>query len=190
MGRKKQQDQAKHINEPHKGRRRKVNEDGTLAERNFKFTPAVAKEICDALRLGVPLTVAAAAVKLNPRTLHNWINQGLEGKTEALADFAYSVEQARAQFILDNLKTIRETAKGSKDRPGQWLPSAWLLERVIPGQPYAIQKHKIEVEDTTVKDVAITQAQQTAIEARVLELTHDPEPDTVQENRPEMPEEV
>lgn len=70
--------------------------------RNTKLTPEVSKKICDALRAGNALSVAAQYAGVGQHTLYNWLARGRGERPEQKRDaqlyrtFVHDVEEAQA----------------------------------------------------------------------------------------------
>ena len=147
------------------GRKRTKGEAGTVSiVRPYKYTPELGRKIAEDVAAGATLQLAAAANLVGEVTIHNWINAGLSKNSPELEEFVAWIEQARAEFIVGGLKRLRQKALSADNN--SWLAQAWLLERVPAGQPYSIQKTKVEVEDVTVKEAA---AKIATVEAKVLQ---------------------
>jgi len=108
------------------------------------LTPVTAKMICDLVRSGNYLTVAAQAAGVDRATLTGWLKEGgqirrrlganaatatLSDHRRALVDFSTEVEKALAQAEARDVMNIGKAAQGSDKRPGDWRASAFLLER-------------------------------------------------------------
>jgi hypothetical protein len=150
------------LKQHHRGRPRTRS----AAGRPTKYTQELGIEICKSLRLGLPITTTAQYHRLAPQTLQEWINRGFNGDPE-FEEFAFDVDRSRAGFVRDNLEVIARTAKSGKGN--SWIAGAWLCERCVPDQPYAIQKTKVEVTgDLTVKDASLKAAEDRAIAERMV----------------------
>ncbi|WP_435016689.1 hypothetical protein TA3x_004263 [Tundrisphaera sp. TA3] len=165
------------------GRPRVRKNPETKGTGTYKLTPAISKKLCGLVRIGVTIEQAAAICMLHESTVHNWINDGMAEKTPELLDFALRINQAINLFYADNLMGIKKSAKGP-DGKRNFFAYAWLLERVPKGQPFAIQRQKLEINDVTVKDAAakISTAEDNAIASKMLQLT---EQETVIDVTPE-----
>lgn len=106
--------------------------------RRTLLTPEVEKKLLDALRAGAYLDDAANFCGLGVSTVHEWIARGradivkrgeTRRKTTLYAQFAESVDHARAEARMHHVLVIRQAA-----RAGQWQASAWFLERTEPGK--------------------------------------------------------
>lgn len=117
----------------------------------IKLTAEVQKEICDALRISVPLKYAAEAAGIGESTVHDWISRGeLAGErgsevpeTELVyVAFWRAITRARAKAV-GNLTTV--ALGGSKGSSA----ATWLLERRFREEYGPIQKidHTIHRDD-------------------------------------------
>jgi hypothetical protein len=85
------------------------------------LTPALTKRICDSVRLGAGLEVAAAAENIPGRYAEDWQAKGrlaerkgkLVGNDAAYLAFSQAVARARAEFELDILRRL-QTLDASK----------------------------------------------------------------------------
>lgn len=111
-------------------------------ERPTTYSEELAAQICEALKLGAPLEVAAEAAGVSYETAEDW-----RKRYEA---FDMRVGQALAEGIINALRHIEAAAAN-----GQWQAAAWLLERRYPqiyGRQTVEQKHagdlRIVVQDS------------------------------------------
>jgi hypothetical protein len=148
----------------------------------YKFTPEIGRKIADDVRLGATYETAATANYVTLQTLQNWINSGLSGNSPELSEFAANVEAARSQFVTNGLRRLHNRAES--EGPSSWLISCWLLERCTPGQPFAIQRQRAEVQDVTVQQIQlkINSVETAAIESKSaqLELTDQTEGEIIE----------
>jgi transposase len=98
--------------------------------RPSELTPEVTERVCQVLRAGNYLEVAAVAAGISRSTCYDWLKRGdPEGTAPADApyrDFRESVEKARAEGEARNVTLIAQAA------PKNWQAAAWLLERQFP----------------------------------------------------------
>lgn len=121
---------------------------GTKRGRPTKLTPQVSKSVCDFIRLGSCLEVAAQAAGVTRTTLYDWIgkgNQALEAieqnwnpqeGTEPYIKFVQDVRVAAAEAELLDIERIDKAAEN-----GVWQAAAWKLERRHQDR-YALKKEK------------------------------------------------
>lgn len=104
-----------------------------------KLTPELAKEICDAIKVGSWLEVAADSCGIDRVTLKRWQKRGhkalaLSKKTgepvpdeeKIFASFVVAVKQANAECEIVDIKRVNRSAKKI------WQAAAWRLERRYP----------------------------------------------------------
>ena len=116
--------------------------------------PDIIQAYTDAMKIGLPLGTCATMAGISADTARDWLRLGTEAlgaapdKTaEELGShalFAWSVKQADAAFVLDNVAVINACKTGSKG----WLPAMTHLERMKPQDFGRFQR--IEVEQRTV----------------------------------------
>lgn len=129
--------------------------------RPTKFSPAIAKRIVDAVRMGNYLETAAGLAGLSKETLREWLTQGarmretdpatLTIEQKRRVDFSVSVEKAILEaeerdlarvdlaaqgYDVEKVKTV-ESPTGSettitKEKRFEWQAAAWRLERRSP----------------------------------------------------------
>lgn len=75
-----------------------------------KLTDEVQDYICDLLGDGSPITVAAAAVGINPRTFYDWMEKGREARRGKYRDFYDAVEIAKARYELHHVRELNRVA--------------------------------------------------------------------------------
>lgn len=97
--------------------------------RPTKRTPALTKEILEAISDGLPLTHAAALVGISYETFMQWRRD--------FPEFSESINRAIAQGMASHLKRIRE----SSDK-GNTADSRWYLEHAFPEH---FAKNRVEV---------------------------------------------
>lgn len=93
---------------------------------NCKLTKTRCEFICENLRRGNYITTCCRAVGIHPSTFNEWKKKGEKG-IEPYATFLERVTQAEAEGELKAMKVIDEVADS-----GNWLASAWKLERKYP----------------------------------------------------------
>ena len=91
-----------------------------------KLTKKVCDRICDGLRKGNYVTTCCRACGISTVTYYNWKKRGEEGE-EPYVTFLERVEEAEAEGEMVHVEIIHDTAVS-----GNWLSSAWLLERKYP----------------------------------------------------------
>jgi len=91
------------------------------AGRSDTYNDVAEQRICDALRKGATLGMAAKAAGMSRSTLHRWRNRH-EG-------FDRKVQRAKAEAGLDSLDVIESAAA-----EGDWRAAAWMLEKRFPGE--------------------------------------------------------
>lgn len=101
-------------------------------KRPVRYTAAVHGRIVDAVRAGVNLRHAFAAGGIGKTTGYDWLRLGRERPDEypKYAQLAVDVEQAEAEFVIEQHEHVLATAR-SHD-PQTWQASAWFLERRYP----------------------------------------------------------
>jgi len=97
--------------------------------RPTRLTPEIAKEIVEAIGIGVPRDMAAKSVGVQPSTLYQWLAKGREG-IEEYKEFAEAVEKADSLVVKRAL--VRITQAATKEQ--HWTAAAWLLERKHPAE--------------------------------------------------------
>lgn len=139
--------------------------------RPTKLTPALARTIADAVRQGVPLTVAGESVKVAASTLLEWLARGEDRvaerpATDLYADFAESIKKARADDQARRLARLEQAATGGavlhrktitkpdgtvvieeKYTEPQWTADAWHLERSDPDHWARKERHEVTGKD-------------------------------------------
>ena len=99
---------------------------GRSVGRPTKCTPKIIKIIVDALSIGATHKLACEVAGIGQTTFCQWLNEN-----EA---FAKQVKNADGLAGVRALRNIQRAALGTKDQPGQWTASAWLLERTRPAE--------------------------------------------------------
>ena len=93
-----------------------------------KLTKEVCDAICEGLEKGNYITTCCRAVGINPKTFYNWKKWGEDGR-EPYATFLERVNKSEAIGEMLHVEIIHDTALS-----GNWLSSAWLLERKYPSR--------------------------------------------------------
>jgi len=88
--------------------------------------PAVRAKVLEAIGLGAPMHIAAAAAGVHERTLQRALARGRDGDPRYAA-LVEAMAQAEAESATTALQVVRAAALG-----GQWQAAAWLLERRWP----------------------------------------------------------
>ena len=94
-----------------------------MAGRTSKFTPAVKKNILEALELGASIQMACDYAGVSRATYYSWRAQALEDGAGKFHTFINKVQGAMAKGALVHLGNIY--TQSEKD----WRASAWILER-------------------------------------------------------------
>jgi len=128
---------------------------------------------CEAIKLGLSRTRAARLIGVTMQTIENWCSWGKRDGKGKYFTFLKSVIQSEEFFVEDNLRTIRNAAKGNdqiketrttldskgkikeqivivKEQKPLWTASAWLLERRCPQE---FSQHQI-IDDKSAEKVA------------------------------------
>lgn len=118
-----------------------------------KLNRPLTEEMCKALLLSAPIKICCQHVGIDTTTYNKWCRIGqplsdARNRGEAIteedtlyADFYDMTEKAISTSVLSNLSTIKVAAQ----RPGAWLPAAWILERTRP-EEFALQQRIISEE--------------------------------------------
>lgn len=93
----------------------------------LKLTRVVCDKICEGVRKGNYITTVCKAVGISEKTYYNWRKKGEQG-FEPYKEFYERVTEAEAQAEMDILNVIYTNAIDQ----GNWLSSAWILERKYP----------------------------------------------------------
>lgn len=86
-----------------------------------KLTAQTTAAICEMIRRGLSLRRAGEALGIHHSTIGRW--------REEHPDFASAVVTAEAEFVQNQLATIRKAAVN-----GSWQAAAWMLERRLPAE--------------------------------------------------------
>jgi hypothetical protein len=103
---------------------------------NAKFDKVDTAKLISDIAAGAPVTIACAAVGVNPKSFYQWLDER--------PDFAQALAAEKQRVILESLAAIRA---GSKDR--DWRGEGFFLERVyrdffaapVPGVALGIQQN-------------------------------------------------
>jgi hypothetical protein len=96
--------------------------------RPTKLTPALQKNITDALMAGNYIETAAAYAGVSKVTLYKWLKKGRREKSGQYVDFVAAVDQAMAQSEVSAIARITKAGDES------WQALAWRLERRFPAK--------------------------------------------------------
>src|SRR3954451_19465924 len=91
-----------------------------------KLDPLVTQRVCDLIRAGNYLEVAATAAGIHRSTLYRWMRHGRDQKRGRYRKFLNHVEKAQAEAESRDVALIAKAA--SED----WRAAAWRLERKAP----------------------------------------------------------
>ncbi len=125
-----------------------------------RLTPEVHKAICESVRLGVPLRLAALRVGVKESTAREWVARGRgrhcrRASNRAFAEFAADYQRALAESVRWHVGQIVQASRGGeilaertvtrtrKDGTVEttrevrytvpkWRASAWMLQRICP----------------------------------------------------------
>lgn len=92
----------------------------------LKLTPERQTTICDLVRAGNDLSVAAACAGISRSTLFGWLRHGEAEESGVYRDFTDALRQAEAEAEAEMLTRIRTAALDT------WQAAAWYLERRHP----------------------------------------------------------
>ena len=96
--------------------------------RNTKLTKELCDEICKYIEMGNYITRCCEAVGITPTTYNSWKKKGAKG-IEPYATFLERVTKVEAKAEIVHTGIIHDVAE-----TGNWLASAWLLERKYPNR--------------------------------------------------------
>lgn len=99
--------------------------EGKKLGRPTACTPEVVDTICQSIRDGLPVTVAAELAGVSRHVIYDWEKRGKEGE-EPFASFLHARAQATAEQIRNRLELMRDLPRDL------WKREAWLLERMHP----------------------------------------------------------
>lgn len=101
-----------------------MSQQKNLGGRPTKLNDALIVKICDAIRGGNYIEVAAAYAGINKDTLYRWLKMGARSKRQTIhRRFSDAVEKALADSEVRDVLLIANAAKT------QWQAAAWRLER-------------------------------------------------------------
>ena len=98
------------------------------ANPNTKLTKELCDEICSYIEMGNYISRCCEAVGISNSTYRNWKKKGEKG-IEPYASFLKRVQKVEAKAEMVHTGIIHDVAEG-----GNWLASAWLLERKYPNR--------------------------------------------------------
>lgn len=116
-----------------------------------KLTPEVHQVIVQAVRKGLPWCHAAAIANIGERTLLNWRTEGEKETDGIYFQLMRDVKKAQAQWVEDRLSRIDAAADS-----GNWVASAWQLERRDPDHFSLRNKHEIVSEKGGPLEIKVT----------------------------------
>ena len=94
-----------------------------------KLNKTICDKICEGVLKGNYITTVCQSVGINRNTYYNWKKKGEQG-IEPYKQFYDRVTEAEAQAEMDILNVIYTNAIDQ----GNWLSSAWILERKYPNR--------------------------------------------------------
>ena len=94
-----------------------------------KLNKTVCDKICEGVLKGNYITTVCKSVGISPKTYYYWKKKGEQG-IEPYKTFYERVTEAEAQAEMDILNVIYTNAIDQ----GNWLSSAWILERKYPNR--------------------------------------------------------
>jgi hypothetical protein len=94
-----------------------------------KLTRVVCDKICEGVLKGNYITTVCKSVGIHPQTYYSWKKKGEQG-IEPYKQFYDRVTECEAQAEMDILNVIYTNAIDQ----GNWLSSAWILERKYPNR--------------------------------------------------------
>lgn len=103
-----------------------------MAGQPTKCTPETQERICQLIRAGTTVEVAAEASGIAASTYYGWMQRG-QGKEQPWRDFREAVERARAEAEAVLVGRVSRAAQS-----GSWRAATWLLERQWPERWAAI----------------------------------------------------
>ena len=99
-----------------------------LKGRKIVLTEEICNKICEYIAMGNYVDDCCQAVGISRSTYYKWRKLGKTGE-EPYATFLERVLEAEAKSIVSHVGIIHDTAE-----TGNWLASAWLLERKYPNR--------------------------------------------------------
>jgi transposase len=106
------------------------------------FDAKLAQQICDHVRAGNYLSVAAKAAGIGRSTLYEWVARS-EAGAKGYEGFADALKQAEAAAECASVATVRAGTQG-------WQANAWYLERKYPDR-WASDRRKKKAETELAK---------------------------------------
>ena len=94
-----------------------------------KLNKTVCDKICEGVLKGNYITTVCRSVGIHPQTYYVWKKKGKQG-IEPYKEFYDRVTECEAQAEMDILNVIYTNAIDQ----GNWLSSAWILERKYPNR--------------------------------------------------------
>ena len=92
--------------------------------RPTRLTPEVMLNICNAIKAGNYIEIAAGYVGVPRVTLHEWLKKGAKAKSGIYKDFHNSLGQAWCESEARDVLVVTNAANS-----GNWGAAAWRLER-------------------------------------------------------------
>jgi len=111
-----------------------------------KLDVAVTQKICDLLRAGNFIDVAADAAGVHRTTVHRWLRTGRGQKKGRYKRFFDAVEKAQAEA------EARDVALIAKAASTDWRAAAWRLERKAPRRYGARVQISVQEEVDSILD--------------------------------------
>jgi hypothetical protein len=93
--------------------------------RPAKLTPEIEYQICQLVRAGNSVEIAASASGISAPTYYRWMERGIREQSGPYADFREAVDRARAEVE-------GRLVAGDQASANDWRASAWRLERMRP----------------------------------------------------------
>ena len=162
--------------------------------RPSKLTDELTAAICEHVKVGATLEVAAQAEGITPQTVSNWRRWAREEKP-GYEGFFESTERARAAFETDTLERLHRLDTSATLDPkiaGPLVKSlTWLLERTrrerygtqITVKVAEAKEHLLD----TIERVCGRMGETAVLVAILEELEHDGQPETGEAEGPERP---
>ena len=135
------------------------------------LTPEIQKTVCEAIKHGATLEIAARAAGIGARTLDEWLKHGrdeLQADPDAsgpCAIFVSEVMIAAAKSEQELIEIIR------KEAPKTWQAAAWLLERKFPQRYAKVDRLRVSGDETNERPITIENRQE--IENKLLQKLAD-----------------
>jgi hypothetical protein len=128
--------------------------------RRTKLTKATTAKLIEAIQAGCTYSLACQYAGITYRTFNNWMNDGMDKKTQSKIDFFHAIKKAEAQGAMTNLQMIQKAAMDD------WRASAWVMER----RHKYIKTNQIQVEETHEQDLNRTKTTKEILQEQQLEL--------------------